>query len=93
MVSANIRYPDLIKRIQEKFAIDTSLQLKYKDEDGTMVTMIDQDDLEMVISMVPDSPTDTGRMEVNCCVFMNLIIKFEKIYLFKYIFFFIYRYG
>lgn len=64
MVSANIRYPDLIKRIQEKFAIGASLQLKYKDEDGTMVTMIDQDDLEMAISMVPDAATDTGRMEV-----------------------------
>jgi hypothetical protein len=65
LVSANIRYPDLIKRIQEKFAIDASLQLKYKDEDGTMVTMIDQDDLEMAILMVPDAASDTGRMEVN----------------------------
>ena len=64
MVSVNIRYPDLVKRIQEKFAIDASVQLKYKDEDGTMVTMIDQDDLEMAMSMVPESTSDTGRMEV-----------------------------
>lgn len=64
LVSANIKYPDLIKRIQEKFAIGASLQLKYKDEDGTLVTMIDQDDLEMAISMVPDAPTETGRMEI-----------------------------
>ncbi|CAG8454923.1 2005_t:CDS:10 [Funneliformis mosseae] len=64
LVSASIIYSELIKRIQEKFTIEASLQLKYKDEDGSMVTMIDQEDFEMAISMIPRTSSDIGRMEI-----------------------------
>jgi len=65
MVPASINYSELIKRIQEKFSIEASLQLKYKDEDGSMVTMIDQEDLDIIMSMIPKSTSDIGRTEVN----------------------------
>ncbi len=65
MVPESINYSELIKRIQEKFSIEASLQLKYKDEDGSMVTMIDQEDLDIIMSMIPKSTSDIGRTEVN----------------------------
>ncbi|RIB16941.1 hypothetical protein C2G38_2089552 [Gigaspora rosea] len=64
MVSPNIAYEELSKRIQEKFSLNNPLKMKYKDEDGTMVMMGDQEDLEMAISIIPMSNSDVGRMEV-----------------------------
>ncbi|CAG8550770.1 4741_t:CDS:2 [Racocetra fulgida] len=64
MVSTDIAYEDLSKRIQEKFSLNNPLKMKYKDEDGTMVMMGDQEDLDMAISIIPMSATDVGKMEV-----------------------------
>ncbi|CAG8513390.1 24593_t:CDS:10 [Dentiscutata erythropus] len=64
MVPTSIAYEELSKRIQEKFSLNNPLKMKYKDEDGTMVMMGDQEDLEMAISIIPRSNSDVGRMEV-----------------------------
>lgn len=61
MVSIDITFLDFVKRVQEKFNSNGPLKLKYKDEDSTMVSMTDQEDLEMAISMI----RDTGKMEVS----------------------------
>ncbi|CAG8580513.1 13277_t:CDS:10 [Cetraspora pellucida] len=64
MVPTNIAYEELSKRIQEKFSLNNPLKMKYKDEDGTMVMMGDQEDLEMALSIIPMSTSDVGKMEV-----------------------------
>jgi hypothetical protein len=67
MVSTTIIFDDLLKRIQEKFNSSFPFKLKYKDEDGEMVMLTDQEDLEMVFSnvnVIPTSP-EIGRMEVR----------------------------
>ncbi|CAG8815661.1 14901_t:CDS:2, partial [Racocetra persica] len=48
---------------KEKFSLNNPLKMKYKDEDGTMVMMGDQEDLEMAISIIPMSATEVGKME------------------------------
>ncbi|CAJ0760058.1 17270_t:CDS:2 [Entrophospora sp. SA101] len=64
MVAADISYSELLKRIQEKFASDSSFNLHYKDEDGEKVRMTDQEDLDMAVSLIPKSTSEIGRMEV-----------------------------
>ncbi|CAG8629391.1 235_t:CDS:10, partial [Paraglomus brasilianum] len=58
LIPPTITFPDLIKRIQDKFQITNSINLQYKDEDNEMVMMIDQEDLEMALPYA-----ESGRMD------------------------------
>lgn len=52
-VGIAIEFPDLVEKIRDKFGIRRRFKLKIKDEDmpeGDMITMGDQDDLEMAMS-------------------------------------------
>ncbi|CAG8660965.1 273_t:CDS:2, partial [Acaulospora morrowiae] len=64
MVPADIMFAELMKRIQEKFASDKPLKLKYKDDDGSLISMTDQEDLEIAIAMIPRSTSEIGRLEL-----------------------------
>jgi hypothetical protein len=72
MIGAAVEFPDLVDRIRDKFGIRRRFKIKVKDDDspeGEMITMGDQDDLDMVMMSVKSQARkqrlDTGKMEVS----------------------------
>lgn len=72
MVGAAVEYSDLQDRIRDKFALRKKFKIKFKDEDmpdGDMITMGDQDDLDMAISTARiaarKSRQDVGKLDVS----------------------------
>jgi hypothetical protein len=67
MISAVIDFGDFESKIREKFAIKDRLKIKMQD-DGDMITMGDQDDLEMLLGSVRSQArkerNEMGKMEV-----------------------------
>ncbi|TPX59353.1 hypothetical protein PhCBS80983_g02500 [Powellomyces hirtus] len=63
-----IQLQDLIDRLQDKFnlANDQTFSLRYRDEDGQMVTIIDQEDLEVAWAVQGVEWGEGGRVEVWC---------------------------
>jgi len=75
VVGPAIAFPDLVQKIQEKFQLRRKFKIKVKDEDnpeGEMITMGDQDDLDMVMDSVKKEArrnrSDTGKLEVSTFV-------------------------
>ncbi|KAL1897082.1 hypothetical protein Sste5346_004287 [Sporothrix stenoceras] len=71
MIGAAIEFPDLVDRIREKFGIRRRFKIKVRDDDGPegdMVTMGDQDDLDMIVmtakSTARKQRLDIGKMEI-----------------------------
>ncbi|SMQ47267.1 unnamed protein product [Zymoseptoria tritici ST99CH_1A5] len=68
MTSPNVTYHELVGQIQVKFAFKGEFKLKIKDEDGDMVTMADQDDLDMAMgtckAAAAKEMAEMGKMEV-----------------------------
>ncbi len=72
VVGPAIEFPDLVDRIRDKFGLRRRFKIKIKDEDspeGPMITMGDQDDLDMVMSSVKQlarkQRTETGKLDVS----------------------------
>ena len=72
MIGTAIEFPDLVDKIREKFGLRKRFKIKVRDEDvptGDMITMGDQDDLDMVVMTVKASARkerlDMGKMEVS----------------------------
>jgi hypothetical protein len=71
VVGPAIEFPDLVDRIQEKFGLRRRFKIKVRDDDSPedMITMGDQDDLDMVMMTVKQNArkqrSDTGKMEVS----------------------------
>ena len=72
MVGPAIEYPDFVDRIREKFSIRKRFKITVRDDDlpdGDMVTIGDQDDLEMAMMTVKSHAKrerlDMGKMEVS----------------------------
>lgn len=72
MIGAAVEFPDFVERIQEKFGLRRRFKIKVRDDDlpnGDMITMGDQDDLDMVImtckSIARKTRQDIGKMEVS----------------------------
>ena len=67
MIGAVIDFGELESKIREKFSIKDQLKIKVQDE-GDMITMGDQDDLEMLLASVRNTAkkerTEMGKMEV-----------------------------
>jgi hypothetical protein len=67
MIGAVIDFGDLESKIREKFAIKDQLKIKHLD-DNDMITLADQDDLEMLLSEVRSKArkerSEMGKMEV-----------------------------
>ncbi|KIW93148.1 uncharacterized protein Z519_05753 [Cladophialophora bantiana CBS 173.52] len=67
MIGAVIDFGDLESKIREKFGIKDQLKIKMQD-DGDMITMGDQDDLEMLLASVRNQArkerNEMGKMEV-----------------------------
>lgn len=72
MVGAAVEFPDLVDRIRDKFGLRRRFKIKVRDEDSPadMITMGDQDDLEMVMMSVKQlarkQRQEIGKMEVSC---------------------------
>ncbi|KAF6831917.1 tetratricopeptide [Colletotrichum plurivorum] len=71
MVGAAVEFPDFSDRIREKFGLRRRFKIKIRDEDmpnGDMITMGDQDDLDMAImtakSQARKARQDIGKMEI-----------------------------
>ncbi|RDL34993.1 Tetratricopeptide [Venustampulla echinocandica] len=71
MIGAAIEFPDLVDKIREKFGIRKRFKIKVRDEDvpnGDMITLGDQDDLDMVIMGVKSEAKkerlEMGKMEL-----------------------------
>ncbi|KAF4923358.1 Neutrophil cytosol factor 2 [Colletotrichum viniferum] len=71
MVGAAVEFPDFVDRIREKFGLRRRFKVKIRDEDmpnGDMITMGDQDDLDMAImtakSQARKTRQDIGKMEI-----------------------------
>lgn len=84
MVGMAIEFPDLVSSIQQKFGLRRRFKIKVKDDDspdGDMITMGDQDDLDMIMSSVSDAAKkqkqDTGKLEVSLYL-ETLLVQIRK---------------
>ncbi|KAI8824513.1 uncharacterized protein EV422DRAFT_565200 [Fimicolochytrium jonesii] len=71
LIPTTLQLPDLMTRLCEKFCLPPSnnrppLRLMYADEDGTMVTIMDQEDLEVAWNVQGIEWGDGGRIELWC---------------------------
>ncbi|KAF3770286.1 NADPH oxidase regulator NoxR [Cryphonectria parasitica EP155] len=70
MVGTAVEFPDLVDRIRDKFGIRRRFKIKVRDEDSPqdMITMGDQDDLDMAMMTVKSQARkqklDVGKLEV-----------------------------
>lgn len=72
MIGTAIEFPDLVDKIREKFVLRNRFKLKIRDDDmpdGDMITMGDQDDLEMAMMSVKANArrdrVEMGKMDVS----------------------------
>lgn len=72
MVPAAIEWPDFVDKIRDKFGLRRRFKIKVQDDDvpdGDMITMGDQDDLDMVLmtvnSVARRQKQEIGKMEVS----------------------------
>ncbi|KAJ3481207.1 hypothetical protein NLG97_g7881 [Lecanicillium saksenae] len=71
MIGGAVEFPDFVDRIRDKFGMRRRFKIKIKDEDmpdGDMITMGDQDDLEMAMMSAKEAAKrqrqDIGKIEV-----------------------------
>ncbi|KAK9768174.1 hypothetical protein K7432_001418 [Basidiobolus ranarum] len=70
LVDYNVTFDGLLSRIKDKYAIESPVKLKYRDEDDELVLITDQDDLDLARGLLDDD-SDSGlsdRLEVWCFV-------------------------
>lgn len=72
MVKPGVQFTSLADKVREKFGIRNRFKIKIKDEDmpsGDMITMGDQDDLDMAVDSAKDEARrarqETAKMEVR----------------------------
>jgi hypothetical protein len=67
MIGTAVEFRDFVDQIRLKFGLRQAFKVMMR-EDGDMITMADQDDLEMAIEMAKDNAKrrreETGKMEV-----------------------------
>ncbi|ROW12240.1 hypothetical protein VMCG_00025 [Cytospora schulzeri] len=70
MVGVAVEFPDLVDRVRDKFGLRRRFKIKVRDEDSPedMITMGDQDDLDMVMQQVKSEARkqrmDAGKLEI-----------------------------
>lgn len=70
MIQPDVNYDTFVEQIRKKFGYTgkDSFKLKMKDEEGDMVTMGDEDDLEMLVMTAKEQAAkdgaEMGKMEV-----------------------------
>lgn len=70
MIGGAVEFPDFVDRIRDKFGIRRRFKIQVRDDDAPedLITMADQDDLDMAIESAKDAARrqrqDVGKMEV-----------------------------
>ena len=68
MIGTAVEYADLVDKIRDKFSLRTRFKCRIQD-DGDMITMADQDDLDMAIATCKSNAqrerADMGKMEAS----------------------------
>jgi hypothetical protein len=68
MASAAPNYVELLEQVRSKFKLNSDIRLRIKDEDGDMVTVGDQDDLDLAVMVCKESAelerAEMGKMEI-----------------------------
>jgi hypothetical protein len=68
MTTPTVTYEELSEQIRQKFGLKAGFRLKMKDEEGDLVTMSDQDDLDMAIANCKAAASkeraEMGKMEL-----------------------------
>lgn len=68
MIGPNIGFDEFENRVREKFSFKAPLRMRVKD-DGDMITMVDQEDLDMLITSAKEvarkEGSEMGKMEVS----------------------------
>ncbi|CAI4219057.1 unnamed protein product [Parascedosporium putredinis] len=71
MIGSAIEFPDFVDRVRDKFGLRRRFKIKVRDDDmpnGDMITLGDQDDLDMVLMTVKSNARrqrqEIGKMEV-----------------------------
>lgn len=85
MVGMAVEFPDLVDRIRDKFGLRRRLKLKVREDEvpnGDMITMGDQDDLDMVLMSVKSNARrqrqDIGRMEVSSTDTLRQLLRKQR---------------
>jgi hypothetical protein len=68
-ITPEMHYEELVERVTNKFGKPRNgLGLKFKDEDGGMVTLRDESDFELAIETARDSAKGKpeGKLEIWC---------------------------
>ncbi|KAJ5542447.1 hypothetical protein N7461_008450 [Penicillium sp. DV-2018c] len=67
MIGPNIEFAEFEKRIREKFGFKRPLKMKVQD-DGDMITMVDQEDLDLLVSSAKEvarrEGSEMGKIEI-----------------------------
>jgi len=68
MASAAPNYVELLEQVRLKFSLKSEIRLRIKDEDGDMVTVGDQDDLDLAVMACKESAeierAEMGKLEI-----------------------------
>ena len=68
MTTPSVRYDELAEQMRQKFGLQSGFKLKTKDEEGDLITVGDQDDLDMAFGMCKSAAakekSDMGKMEM-----------------------------
>ena len=68
MASAAPSYVELLEQVRAKFSLKSDIRLRIKDEDGDMVTVGDQDDLDLAVMACKEvaavERAEMGKMEI-----------------------------
>lgn len=71
MIGPNIEFREFENRIREKFGFKCPLKMKVQD-DGDMITMVDQEDLDLLVSSAKEvakrERSEMGKIEVSLSV-------------------------
>lgn len=77
MLAPSIDYYDLLDRIREKFALQRAAFKCRIEDDGDMITLGDQDDLDMAVQTAVGNARrergDMGKMEVSVTCSLRFI--------------------
>jgi hypothetical protein len=70
MIGPSIEFAEFENRIREKFGFKCPLKMKVQD-DGDMITMVDQEDLDLLFTSAREvarrEGSEMGKMEVCSC--------------------------
>jgi hypothetical protein len=75
-ITPDVDFKEFSVRLKEKMGMKKQCKFKVKDEDGEMILVADQEDLDMAVSMskkaAKKAKSETGKMEVSFFFFCLL---------------------